>query len=483
MTLSASSLSERALSESSGSTGPAAAVTLGGASSGYVSAAANFTAGADGDITGTITVTPSDSGGGGTFSPASVNITNGSPTGGFTYTPGSLGVKAISVTNSGGLSNPGALSFTSVTNLPGKPTGVAAASGDTTATVGFLPGDTGGAAVTYTVTATPGDASSSGSASPVIVYGLTNGIAYTFIVSPANVNGTGTLSDPSNAVTPDSMVTACKLAPFVDSDVLTSVVAQVYANVAGTMTAVGATATVNTVALVTNGRQVLAAAPPNNADGSFRGVLRWATGSGEFFVDELNIAARSFGRALGDRTITKVCNLPFGTNVSGTVGYQLFDSAGAAVGGLVTTGILVVPGVTNTDKLCVDLTRPTGWSGYIRWTNGAGVYSMDEVAVFGAVVLATTRTVTLTLTSDGTAVVPGLTGLRWAWFDQAQPDAWAAPTDQGAVESTDGSGVLAISVRSALAPGATGWLVVTNSDGTAAQSPSARAFSGPVVVT
>jgi hypothetical protein len=101
------------------STAPATAVTLSGPSGGIVGAAStNFTAGANGAITGTVTVTPSDGGGGGTFSPTSVAISSGTPTATFVYTPGSAGAKSITVTNSGSLTNPGALTYTA-SALPG----------------------------------------------------------------------------------------------------------------------------------------------------------------------------------------------------------------------------------------------------------------------------------------------------------------------------------------------------------------------------
>lgn len=93
------------------------------------------------------------------------------------------------------------------------------------------------------------------------------------------------------------------------------------------------------------------------------------------------------------------------------------------------------------------------------------------------------RTATITLTSDGTTPRASLSSLKWAWFDQVTPDLFVAPTDKGAVESTDASGVLVLSLpNSALSIGAVGWLTITDSDGTTSQSPSAKAFSGPVTV-
>lgn len=91
----------------------ATAVTLTGPTSGAVSAASsNFTVGANSTITGTVIVTPSDSAGGGTFTPATVSISAGTPTGTFTYTPASVGAKTISATNNGALVNPANITYT-----------------------------------------------------------------------------------------------------------------------------------------------------------------------------------------------------------------------------------------------------------------------------------------------------------------------------------------------------------------------------------
>lgn len=115
-------------------------------------------------------------------------------------------------------------------------------------------------------------------------------------------------------------------------------------------------------------------------------------------------------------------------------------------------------------------------SPFAFWLGGGGLPSGG-----GGGGLATS--VTVTLTSDGVTPRAGLSGLKWAFFDQATPDLFGAPVAQGAIESTDGSGVLALDITgSALSAGDTGWLVVTDSDGTATQSPAHKAFSGPVVV-
>jgi hypothetical protein len=92
---------------------PATAITLEGPSGGLVAVASTpFVVGANGSITGTRTVTPSDGGDGGTFTPTSVEISTGAPTAEFTYTPDSPGVKSITLSNDGGLTNPAAHPYT-----------------------------------------------------------------------------------------------------------------------------------------------------------------------------------------------------------------------------------------------------------------------------------------------------------------------------------------------------------------------------------
>ncbi|MQP77762.1 autotransporter domain-containing protein, partial [Stenotrophomonas sp. MYb238] len=79
-----------------------------------------------------------------------------------------------------------------------------ATAGNQQATVTFsAPSSTGGATITsYTVTANPGNFTGTGSGSPIIVTGLTNGVSYTFTVTATNSAGTGVASGSSNSVVP-----------------------------------------------------------------------------------------------------------------------------------------------------------------------------------------------------------------------------------------------------------------------------------------
>ncbi len=102
------------IDEFSASAADATAITMTGPTSGTVGVASSkFRVGANGiiGIPIKVTVTPSDGSSGGTFTPTSVTISAAYPTSTFTYTAASSGTKTISVTNNGGLSNPGSIRF------------------------------------------------------------------------------------------------------------------------------------------------------------------------------------------------------------------------------------------------------------------------------------------------------------------------------------------------------------------------------------
>lgn len=91
----------------------ATAITLTGPSGGQVGvASAAFTVGANGAISGSHTVTPSDGGAGGSFSPANVTISAGTPTATFTYTPSTVGARTISAADADGYTAPSSLTYT-----------------------------------------------------------------------------------------------------------------------------------------------------------------------------------------------------------------------------------------------------------------------------------------------------------------------------------------------------------------------------------
>ncbi|MDR7191561.1 fibronectin type III domain-containing protein [Luteimonas terrae] len=100
--------------------------------------------------------------------------------------------------------NAGSSHTVAIPLVPGAPDIGTATAGNGQASITFsAPADNGGAAITgYTVTSSPGAIVGSGTSSPLVVTGLTNGTAYTFTVTATNAVGTGAASAASNSITP-----------------------------------------------------------------------------------------------------------------------------------------------------------------------------------------------------------------------------------------------------------------------------------------
>jgi hypothetical protein len=132
-----------------------------------------------------------------TTSPLTIN---GGFTAGSSY---NLYLKAI---NTNGTSNASSVaSFTASTVSQSPTIGTATANGiDGQVSVTFTaPANNGGSAITsYTVTSSPGNITATGSSSPIIVSGLSNGTSYTFTVTATNSSGTSAASASSNTATP-----------------------------------------------------------------------------------------------------------------------------------------------------------------------------------------------------------------------------------------------------------------------------------------
>jgi hypothetical protein len=162
--------------------------TLIGPSSGLVGVASgNFTVMPNGLYTGTVTVTPS---GGGLSTPVVLTFSNSYVSQTFTITPTVVGTVTLTPTNSGGLSNPTALSYQVVTatrfTLTGPSSGLA---GMTSGKFSVTPD----AAYTGHITITP---SGGGLSTPIVLTFSNSGATQTFVITPT-VIGVVTLI-PSN---------------------------------------------------------------------------------------------------------------------------------------------------------------------------------------------------------------------------------------------------------------------------------------------
>ena len=112
---------------------------------------------------------------------------------------------AVTATNAAGSSQSSASSVPLIpVGPPGAPTITGAIPGNGSASVSFLPpaSDGGSPITSYTVTSSPGGVSASGAGSPIVVNGLTDGVAYTFSLTATNSLGTGSSSASSASVIP-----------------------------------------------------------------------------------------------------------------------------------------------------------------------------------------------------------------------------------------------------------------------------------------
>jgi hypothetical protein len=114
-------------------------------------------------------------------------------------------------------------------SAPIAPTQIAGYAGNGLAYVGWNPSfvDNGSPVTAYTVTASPGGASTTVSAAAyrqfghAVVKGLTNGVGYTFTVTATNAHGTGEASLPTSTITPSTAAVSVPGAPTsvsVDTD-------------------------------------------------------------------------------------------------------------------------------------------------------------------------------------------------------------------------------------------------------------------------
>jgi chitodextrinase len=165
---------------------------------------------------------------------------------------------------------------------------------------------------------------------------------------------------------------------------------------------------------------------------------------------------------------------PAGSDNVAVVGYDVSFNGGSSYSSLGNVLTFTFTG----------LTASTSYSLRVRARDAAGnVSSALSVTQSTSAPSSLTKRIVVVLTTNGTTPAASLLNLKWAFFDQNTPDQFTAPCVQGATELTDSSGVLEIDVSSSsLAIGQTGWLIITDSDGTVFQNPPAKAFSAPVQV-
>ena len=444
------------------SSSAATAVTISGPTAGTVSlASTNFTVGANGAIAGTVIVTPSDGGGGGTFAPTTVSVNAGAPTGTFTYTAASIGAKTIGVTNNGGLTNPGNITYTASAGLPY--TTINTVDADYGASICLLVPNGYSAAVP----------------TGLVINCHGQGEAYNDIA----VTTVATKQAVIQALTSAGYIVACSNAG-------------------------GGYAWGNEQAV----REIVALERYMRANYNISRTLLWGVSMGG--ITALNVIASGRIEVIGFLGSAPTCSL---ANMHGVYGAAIDTAYGVwpgkaygfdplsrsmkSLSGLplkmyASAADTTVSKAANADALAtaaakwarsVSVVATSGNHSDPSVFDGPGYLAFVNACFARPAVTATpvaTRTVSVALVlADGTTPAASVPNLTWEWFDDPVPGTPGLLTDKGSGASTNGAGVLALTVRSNLQPGQIGRLCISNSDGTTTQSPTRIGVDGPLAVS
>lgn len=168
-------------------------------------------------------------------------------------------------------------------------------------------------------------------------------------------------------------------------------------------------------------------------------------------------------------------------------GTLIIDDVGASADITLPTVTAAGLGTVGTDYGVVTLPQITAAGLGTVSVAGTATAVLPQVTVAGSGVVGGvfTPTISVTLTDVNNAIIPNLSGLYVAWWDDPLIVDGTAATLTWSGQSTNSSGMLSVTSvpGSALAAGEVGWIEVTNSDGTITQSPVAKVAAGPIQVS
>jgi len=307
--------------------------------------------------------------------------------------------------------------------LPGTPTNVIATGGNSQAQISFAAASNGSPITSYTVTSAPGGLTTTGTASPLTVNGLTNGTAYTFTVTATNAVGTSPASTASAAVTPTGVPNA--------PTAVAAVAGNAQAQVSFTSPAAnGSPITSYTVTSTPGGLTATGAASPLTVNGLTNGTAY------TFTVTATNAVGTSpASTASAAVTPTGVPNAPtVVAAIAGNAQAQVSFTAPAANGSPITgyTVTSTPGGLTSTggaSPLTVNgLTNGTAYTFTVTATNAVGTGPASTASA----------AVTPTGVPNAPTVVAAIAGNAQAQVSFTSPAANGSPITSYTVTSTPG---------------------------------------------
>jgi hypothetical protein len=322
-------------------------------------------------------------------------------------------------------------------NVPGAPTIGTATAGDGQATVAFTaPASNGGSTITgYMATASPGGATGTSNSSPITVAGLTNGTAYTFVVTATNSVGFGSASSASNSVTPQAPK-ASQTITFADPGAQNfgttpTLTATASSNLAVAFTSsttnVCTITTSGTLTLLTTGTCTINADQPGDAS-----YLAAQTVSHNLTVNATVPGAPTISYVLiGNGTATVFFTPPANNGGAGITGYTVTAQPGNVSRSRSSSPIDVI-----------GLTNGTSYTFVVTATNSVGVGSasapFDSPAPPPTTLPPTTLPPTTTTAPSTTTTEPTTTTAEpTTTTTEPATTTTAAPTDTTMIESRD----------------------------------------------
>jgi hypothetical protein len=344
-----------------------------------------------------------------TLTSSSTTVTSGTGSTPVSISIGSLGCNIlyhfqVQATNGGGTTTGSDATFTTTACVPGAPTIGTATAGSGQASVAFsAPGSDGGASISgYTVTSSPGSLTGTGSTSPILVTGLTNGTAYTFTVTATNSVGTSAASAASNSVKPMATQTITFNQPSDQSFGTTP-------TLSATTTASGLTVTFSSgttgVCTITSGGVLTFLTTGTctiKADQAGDSATQAATTvSQSFTVNAVAPGAPTIGTATaGDATASVSFTAPSSNGGSTITNYRVTSSGGQTATG--TASPITVSGLTNGTSytFIVQAYNSVGWGTASAASNSVTPQASQSITFANPGTQNFGTTPTLTATSD-----------------------------------------------------------------------------------